>query len=76
MGGFERHDSITAYWPEYIPVLLTSSGFGGLVVIVLASGNQDREFKPGRSRREKIISMPSFGGEVKPFVPCRRFAAC
>jgi hypothetical protein len=20
--------------------------------------------------------MPSFGGEVKPFVPCRRFEAC
>ena len=27
------------------------SGFGGLVVSVLASGTQDREFKPGRSRR-------------------------
>jgi hypothetical protein len=25
---------------------------------------------------EKILSMPSFGGEVKPLVPCRRFAAC
>jgi hypothetical protein len=29
----------------------------------------------GRSRR-KIHSMPSFGGEVKPSVPCRIFAAC
>ena len=27
------------------------SGFGGLVVSVLASGAQDRGFKPGRSRR-------------------------
>jgi hypothetical protein len=39
-----------------------------------------RGFKPGRSRRifsgEKILSMPSFGREVKPFAPCRRFAAC
>ena len=26
-------------------------GFGGLVVSVLASGTQDRGFKPGRSRR-------------------------
>jgi hypothetical protein len=26
--------------------------------------------------REKILSMPSFGSEVKPFTPCRRFAAC
>jgi len=25
---------------------------------------------------KKILSMPSFGGEVKPSVPCRRFAAC
>jgi hypothetical protein len=24
----------------------------------------------------KILSTPSFGGEVKPSVPCRRFAAC
>ena len=36
--------------------------------------------KPDRSRRifkgEKIFSTPSFGGEVKPSVPCRRFATC
>jgi len=25
---------------------------------------------------EKILSIPSFGGEVKSSVPCRRFAAC
>ena len=25
---------------------------------------------------EKILSTPSFGGEIKPSVPCRRFAAC
>ena len=25
---------------------------------------------------EKILSTPSFGGKVKPSVPCRRFAAC
>ena len=35
---------------------------------------------PGRSRRifqgEKILSTPSFGGEVKPSVLCRRFTAC
>jgi len=47
---------------------------------VLASGTQVRGFKPGRSHRnfkgEKILSTPSFGGEVKPSVPCRRFAAC
>jgi hypothetical protein len=57
-----------------------SVGFGGLVVSMLTSVTQVRGFKPGRSSRifagEKILSMPSFGGEVKPSVPCRRFAAC
>jgi hypothetical protein len=47
---------------------------------VLAFGTQVRGFKPGRSRRnfkgEKILSTPAFGGEVKPSVPCRRFATC
>ena len=47
---------------------------------VLAFSTQVRGFKPGRSRRifraKKILSTPSFGAEVKPSVPCRRFAAC
>ena len=47
---------------------------------VLAFSTQVRGFKPGRSRRifraKKILSMPSFGGEVKPSDPCRRFTAC
>ena len=47
---------------------------------VLAFGSQVHGFKHGRSRRifqgEKILSTPSFGGEVKPSVPCRRFTAC
>jgi len=30
----------------------------------------------GFLRGEKILSTPSFGGEVKPSVPCRRFPAC
>ena len=46
----------------------------------VAFSTQVRGFKPGRSRRifqgEKILSTPSFGKEVKPFVPCRRFTAC
>jgi hypothetical protein len=41
---------------------------------------QVRGFKPGRSCQDfqgrKILSMLSFGGEVKPSVPCRRFTAC
>ena len=51
-----------------------------LGISVLAFSTQVRGFKPGRSRRifkdEKILSTPSFEGEVKPSVPCRRFAAC
>jgi len=47
---------------------------------VLAFGTQVRGFKLGRSHRifkgKKILSTPSFGGEVKPSVPYRRFAAC
>jgi hypothetical protein len=47
---------------------------------VLAFSTQVRGFKPGRSHRifkgGKILSTPSFGGEVKPSVPCRTFAAC
>jgi hypothetical protein len=47
---------------------------------VLAFSTQVRRFKPGRSLRifqgEKFLSTTSFGGEVKPSVPCREFAAC
>jgi hypothetical protein len=47
---------------------------------VLSFSTQVRGFKPDRSRRifkgQKILSTPSFGGEVNPSVPCRRFAAC
>jgi hypothetical protein len=53
------------------------SGFGGLAVSLLASCTQVRGFKPGLSLRifrgDKILSMSSFGGEVKPPVPYRRF---
>jgi hypothetical protein len=42
---------------------------------VLTFGTQVRGFKPGRSlqifRAKRILSTPSFGGEVKPSVPCR-----
>jgi hypothetical protein len=68
--------------PHFLTLRVTKcpSGFGGLGFSVLASGTQVRGFKPGRSRRifngEKILSTPSFGMEVKPWAPCRRFAAC
>jgi len=47
---------------------------------VLAFSTQVCGIKSGRScrifRTTKILSTPPFGGEVKPSVPCRRFAAC
>ena len=46
---------------------------------VLAFGTKVRGFKPDRSRwifqGEKILSTPSFRGEVKPSVSYRRFTA-
>jgi hypothetical protein len=49
------------------------SGFGGVVVSMLASGTQDRGFAPDRSRRifpaGKIYSRPSFGRGSKIICP-------
>ena len=47
---------------------------------MLPLSTQVHGFKPGWSRQDfsgrKILSMPSFRKEVKPWVPCRRFVAC
>jgi hypothetical protein len=47
---------------------------------VLAFRTQVQRFKPDRSRPifqgEKFLSTPSFGREVKLWVPCCRFTAC
>jgi hypothetical protein len=65
---------------QYVVSKTSNSGFAGLGVSLLASGTQVRWFKPGRSRRifkgGKILSTLSFGRDVKPWVSCRRFAAC
>jgi hypothetical protein len=58
--------------PETFGPYHVCSGFGGLVVSMLASGTRP---KPSDFSGEKIHSMPSFGGKVKPSAPCRRFAA-
>jgi hypothetical protein len=59
---------------------LASGTFGDVVVSTLASGTQDCGFAPGQNcqifRAKKVLSMPSFRREIKPFAPCRRFAAC
>jgi hypothetical protein len=38
--------------------------------------NYGTKKKPFDFSGEKILSISSFGGEVKPSVPCRRLAAC
>ena len=32
--------------------------------------------KPSDFSDEKVLSKPSFAGEVKPSVPCRKFTIC
>jgi hypothetical protein len=64
---------------SFIRFLYSYSRLRWSIGSVLAFGTQVRGFKPGRScwifKGKKILSTPSFGGEVKPSVPCRRFAA-
>ena len=52
---------------------------GGPVVIIFASGSEVHGFNPSRGRwifqSIKILSMTSFGREIKPWVPCRTFTA-
>ena len=54
--------------------------FGGLEVacwpLVSKFAGSNLAEAIGFLRGKKILSTPSFGGEVKPSVPCHRFAAC
>ena len=56
------------------------SGFGGLGVACWPLVPKFAGLNPAEAvgflGAKKILSTPSFGGEVKPSVPCRRFAAC
>ena len=58
----------------------TSQLFGMKHKLLPWSRGSVLEFGTGRSRRifqdEIILSTPSFGREVKPFFPCRRFTSC
>jgi hypothetical protein len=66
---FKHHAGSSSDTVITYAILQKFSGFGGLVVSMLASGTQDRGFTPDQSRQifpvEKIHSMPSFRGEVK-----------
>jgi hypothetical protein len=61
--------------PYLIPKLRTR---GNIPLLPIWCPRSRVETWPKRSdfSGEKFHSMPSFGGEVKPSVPCRRFAAC
>ena len=52
---------------------------GGPVVIVLATGSEFAGSNPagvdGYFQSVKILIMTSFGREIKPWVPCRRYTA-
>ena len=57
-----------------------NSGFGGVEVacwplVPKFAGSHPSE-AVGFFRAKKILSTPSFGGEVKPSVPCRSCTAC
>ena len=73
------------YFEKWHNDVQSNSRYGGTAACVLwkwrcSFSTQVRGFKPGRSSRifqgEKILSTPSFGGEVKLSVSCRRFTAC
>jgi len=72
------HAPDTSFFPDFMTRITFDEQYRSLnsSLSVLAFSTQVRGFKPGRSRRifkgEKILSTPSFGGEVKPSVPCRR----
>ena len=60
--------------------ILCSMGFGGLGVACWPLVPKFAGWNPAEAvgflGAKKILSTPSFGREVKPWVPCRRFAAC
>ena len=55
-------------------------GFGGLGIacwrLVPKFAGSNPVEAVGFLGRKKILSTPFFGGELKPSVPCHRFAAC
>jgi len=79
----------TDYTYNYTPTLGYSGLFWGELYLIYIYGGLEVAFWPlvpkfaGSNPAEavgflggQILSTPSFGGEVKPSVPCRRFAAC
>ena len=79
----------TSYYPEPVDMVayllslfltMPHSSFSGLEVacwplVPKFAGSNPAE-AVGFLTVKKILSTPSFGGEVKPSVPCHRFTAC
>ena len=58
---------------------MITNGFGGLGVACWPLVHKFAGSNPAEAvgfLGRKILSTSSFGGEVKPSVPCRRFATC
>jgi hypothetical protein len=66
---FVTHNLLEQFFPTQSKTssnLTMASGFGGLVVSALASGTQvQTRPKPSEFTGKKILSAPSFGGEVQ-----------
>jgi hypothetical protein len=67
-------------WQMYVLPCAWASVFGGLEDACWPLVPKFADSNPAEAVRifqgEKIPSAPSFGGEVNPAVPCRRFTAC
>jgi hypothetical protein len=61
-------------------IIIIISGFGGLEIacwpLVPKFAGPNPAEAVGFLKAKKTLSTPSFGGEVKPSVPFRRFVAC
>jgi hypothetical protein len=67
--------------PCFRIMYLQLRGSGGLAVACWPLVPKFADSNPAEAvgflrAKKKILTMPSFGGEVKPSVTCRRFAAC
>ena len=69
-----RNKSPKQFWNTY-ELFIYGLGVACWPLVPKFAGSNPAE-AVGFLRGEKILSTPSFGGEVKPSVPCRRFVAC
>ena len=81
---FSTRNFVLSYIKNYVcnivyVATVAVSGFGGLEVACWPLVPKFAGSNPAEVveffRAKKILSTPSFGREVKPFVPCRRFTA-